>query len=82
MSYVNIDDIFDYTSFQIDREPHIVVDPAACSAWQAASISLCVRSGTSGALRGTVAPPHAPHPAASSDRSEVASAPCGLGRGC
>ncbi len=32
MSYVNIDDIFDYTSFQIDREPHIVVDPAACSA--------------------------------------------------
>jgi len=32
MSYVNIDDIFDYTSFAIDREPHIIVDPAACAA--------------------------------------------------
>jgi len=31
MSYVNIDDLFDFTSFSIDREPHIVLDPTACA---------------------------------------------------
>ena len=28
---VNIDEIFDYTSFSIDREPHIILDPAICA---------------------------------------------------
>ena len=28
---VNIDEIFDYTSFSIDREPHIVLDPTVCA---------------------------------------------------
>ncbi len=27
---MNIDEIFDYTSFNIDREAHIVLDPAIC----------------------------------------------------
>ena len=26
----NVDDLFDYTSFNIDREPHIVIDSAQC----------------------------------------------------
>lgn len=28
---INPDELFDLTSFNIDREPHIVLDPAACS---------------------------------------------------
>lgn len=28
---INLDEIFDYTSFAIDREPHIVLDPAVCA---------------------------------------------------
>ncbi len=28
----NVDDLFDYTSFNIDREPHIVLDPEHCLA--------------------------------------------------
>lgn len=31
MSYVNVDEIFDYTSFTIDPEPHIVLDPKVCA---------------------------------------------------
>jgi ferredoxin like protein len=27
---INLDEIFDYTSFTVDREPHIVLDAAAC----------------------------------------------------
>lgn len=27
----NVDDLFDYTGFNIDREPHIVLDPACCA---------------------------------------------------
>ena len=27
---INIDEIFDYTSFNIDREPHIVLDDNIC----------------------------------------------------
>ncbi|BDG05572.1 ferredoxin family protein [Anaeromyxobacter oryzae] len=27
---INVDDLFDYTSFNIDREPHIVLDAARC----------------------------------------------------
>ena len=26
----NVDDVFDYTSFNIDREAHIVIDPGHC----------------------------------------------------
>lgn len=26
----NVDDVFDYTSFNIDREAHIVIDPDHC----------------------------------------------------
>jgi ferredoxin like protein len=28
---INLDEIFDYTSFAIDREPHIVLDPEVCA---------------------------------------------------
>jgi ferredoxin like protein len=28
---INVDDLFDLTSFAIDREPHIVLDPAHCT---------------------------------------------------
>ncbi|NJD91007.1 MAG: ferredoxin family protein [Geobacter sp.] len=28
---MNIDEIFDFTSFTIDREPHIVLKPEVCS---------------------------------------------------
>ena len=27
---MNIDEIFDFTSYTIDREPHIVLDPQVC----------------------------------------------------
>ncbi len=27
---MNIDDLFDYTSYTIDREPHIILDPQIC----------------------------------------------------
>jgi ferredoxin like protein len=27
----NVDDLFDYTSFNIDREAHIVLDPERCA---------------------------------------------------
>lgn len=27
---INLDEIFDYTSFNIDRDPHIVLDESAC----------------------------------------------------
>lgn len=27
---MNIDELFDYTSFSIDKEPHIIVDTARC----------------------------------------------------
>jgi ferredoxin like protein len=30
MSYVNIDEILDYASFNVDREPHIVLDARLC----------------------------------------------------
>jgi ferredoxin like protein len=30
MSYVNIDEILDCVSFQVDREPHIVLDARLC----------------------------------------------------
>ncbi len=29
---MNLDEIFDYTSYTIDREPHIVLDPGMCAA--------------------------------------------------
>ena len=29
---VNVDDLFDFTGFELDREPHIVVDQAQCTA--------------------------------------------------
>jgi ferredoxin like protein len=29
-SIMNIDEIFDFTSYTIDREPHIVLDPQVC----------------------------------------------------
>jgi ferredoxin like protein len=29
---INVDDLFDYTSFNIDREPHIVLDASRCEA--------------------------------------------------
>ena len=29
---INVDDLFDITSFELDREAHIVVDPAHCGA--------------------------------------------------
>lgn len=32
MTHVNVDEIFDHTSFTIDREAHIVLDLAACRA--------------------------------------------------
>jgi ferredoxin like protein len=28
---INVDDLFDYTSFNIDHEPHIVLDPEHCA---------------------------------------------------
>ena len=31
MSYVNIDEILDYASFSVDREPHIVLDARLCA---------------------------------------------------
>jgi ferredoxin like protein len=31
MSHINVDEIFDYTSFTIDREAHIVLDPEVCA---------------------------------------------------
>lgn len=30
-SAVNIDEIFDYTSYTIDREPHIILDQQICA---------------------------------------------------
>lgn len=27
---INVDDIFDYTSYNIDRDPHIVIDNEVC----------------------------------------------------
>jgi len=32
MSYINIDEIFDTTSFTIDKEAHIVIDSKFCQA--------------------------------------------------
>jgi ferredoxin like protein len=29
---INVDDLFDYTSFNVDREPHIVLDASRCDA--------------------------------------------------
>lgn len=29
---INVDDLLDYTSFTVDREAHIVLDPAHCAA--------------------------------------------------
>jgi ferredoxin like protein len=29
---INVDDLFDFTSFNIDREPHIVLDASHCVA--------------------------------------------------
>jgi ferredoxin like protein len=29
---INVDDLLDFTSFTVDREPHIVLDPAHCVA--------------------------------------------------
>jgi ferredoxin like protein len=31
MSYVNIDEILDYASINVDREPHIVLDARLCA---------------------------------------------------
>ena len=28
---INVDDLFDYVSYTIDHEPHIVLDPGICS---------------------------------------------------
>lgn len=28
---MNIDELFDFTSFTIDREPHIILDPQVCA---------------------------------------------------
>ncbi len=32
---MNVDELFDYASFSIDREPHIVVDTMVCQGCQA-----------------------------------------------
>lgn len=32
MSHINVDELFDITSFAIDGEPHIVVDSTFCAA--------------------------------------------------
>jgi ferredoxin like protein len=29
---INVDDLFDFTSFNVDREPHIVLDASRCDA--------------------------------------------------
>ena len=38
---MNIDEIFDFTSFTIDREPHIVVDTAVCTTCDNRSCTVC-----------------------------------------
>lgn len=38
---MNIDEIFDFTSFTIDREPHIVVDTEKCVGCEARACTNC-----------------------------------------
>ncbi len=38
---INLDEIFDTTSFTIDREPHIVVDSEACTACDNRACTTC-----------------------------------------